>query len=111
MRVPHSEGLVSHTVPESCAVDRKGIGEALTGGAWAGLLSRERLLTRVPTLSRVSEGNTGRVVLTRPGRALRGQGTMARAQVSYAGTGRSHVRPRRDAVLARAMNPQGVRLR
>ena len=31
MQVSASEGLANHTVPESCADVREGIGEALTG--------------------------------------------------------------------------------
>ena len=42
MKVPYGEGLAIHTGPESCVYIRKGIGEALTGGLRAGLLSRER---------------------------------------------------------------------
>ena len=42
MKVPHGEGLATHTDPESCVYARKGTGEALTGEVWAGLLSRER---------------------------------------------------------------------
>ena len=43
MRVLYVEGLVSRDGPESCVVPRKGAIEALTGGAWAGLLSREKV--------------------------------------------------------------------
>jgi hypothetical protein len=51
MRVPYSEGLATHTDPESCVCIREGMGEALTGGVRAGLLSRERFLSfGVPTL-------------------------------------------------------------
>ena len=42
MKVPYGEGLAIHTGPESCVYIRKGMGEALTGGVRAGLLSRER---------------------------------------------------------------------
>ena len=42
MRVPHGEGLATHTGPESCVYTRKGMGEALTGGVRVRLLSRER---------------------------------------------------------------------
>ena len=41
MRVSYGEGLASHTGPESCAVARKGRGEALTGGSAGRVLSRE----------------------------------------------------------------------
>jgi len=42
MKVPYGEGVASHTGPESCVYIRKGVGEVLTGGVQAGLLSRER---------------------------------------------------------------------
>ena len=42
MRVPDGEGVANHTGPESCVDTRKGMGEVLTGGVRAGLLSRER---------------------------------------------------------------------
>ena len=41
MKVPYDEGLAPHIGPESCVYARKGIGEALTGGMRAGLLSCE----------------------------------------------------------------------
>ena len=41
MKEPDDEGLASHTGPESCAVARKGGGEALTGGRAGRVLSRE----------------------------------------------------------------------
>ena len=41
MRVPYGEEVAIHTGPESCVGSCKAIGEALTGGVWAGLLSRE----------------------------------------------------------------------
>ena len=41
MKESYGEGLASHTGPESCAVNRKGDGEALTGDGRAGRLSRE----------------------------------------------------------------------
>ena len=60
MRVPHGEELAIHTGPESCVDSRKAIGEALTGGVWAGLLSRERYckLQGADAVHKV-EGNTG----------------------------------------------------
>jgi len=39
MKVPYGEGVASHTGPESCVYI---VGEVLTGGVQAGLLSRER---------------------------------------------------------------------
>ena len=43
MKVPYDEGLTPHIGLESCVYARKGIGEALTGGMRAGLLSCERI--------------------------------------------------------------------
>ena len=42
MRAQYGEELAIHTGPESCVDSRKAIGEALTGGMRAGLLSCER---------------------------------------------------------------------
>ena len=41
MQVSFSEGLANHTVPESCADTREGVGEALTGVRIGWVLSRE----------------------------------------------------------------------
>lgn len=46
MQESYGEGLATHTGPESCAVARKGGGEALTGGRAGRVLSRETLLLR-----------------------------------------------------------------
>ena len=60
MQVPYVEGLAAHTGPESCVNSRKVIGEALTGGVRAGLLSHERYfkLQGAHAVLR-AEGNTG----------------------------------------------------
>ena len=50
MQVPYDEGVAIHIGPESCAVAREGIGEALTGGRIGQPSSRERVIFRVPTL-------------------------------------------------------------
>jgi len=42
MRVLYIEGVAIHGGPESCVGVREGVGEALTGVAQAGLLSREK---------------------------------------------------------------------
>ena len=44
MKVPYGEELATHTGPESWAYSRKAIGEALTGGMRAGLLSCESFI-------------------------------------------------------------------
>ena len=49
MQVPHDEGVAIHIDPESCAVAREGVGEALTGERTGQPLSRENDLFRVPT--------------------------------------------------------------
>ena len=46
MEVLYVEGVAIHDGPESCAVAREGEREALTGGVWAGLLSREIALVQ-----------------------------------------------------------------
>ena len=50
MQVSASEGLANHTVPESCADVREGIGEALTGVRIGWVLSRENTTPGSPTL-------------------------------------------------------------
>jgi len=49
MKEPHSEGLASHTGPESCGCDRKGASEALTGGSAGRVLSLENAYMGAPT--------------------------------------------------------------
>ena len=46
MKESHVEGLATHDGPESCAVARKGVGEALTGVRAGRVLSRERPFLR-----------------------------------------------------------------
>ena len=95
MKVPHGEGLVSHTDPESCVCTREGIDEALTGEVRAGLLSRERygLSFRVLTPYTSSEGNIDYIARARCDRTLRGLRPRARTEAPHTGTGRSHVWP------------------
>jgi hypothetical protein len=94
MKDPYGEGVASHTGPESCAYTRKGIGEALTGGVRAGLLSPERYckLQGADAVHKV-EGNTDCIDIARRSWALRGQRPRARTQAPHTGTGRSHVWP------------------
>ena len=49
MQVPYDEGVANRIDPESCAVAREGLGEALTGGRIGQPLSRESFLFWVPT--------------------------------------------------------------
>ena len=41
MKVSCDEGVANRIGPELCTAARKGAREALTGGMWAGILSRE----------------------------------------------------------------------
>jgi hypothetical protein len=49
VQVPYDEGVANHIGPESCAVAREGLGEALTGERIGQPSSRERVLIWVPT--------------------------------------------------------------
>jgi hypothetical protein len=49
VQVPCDEGVAIRIGPESCAVAREGLGEALTGGRIGQPLSRESFLFWVPT--------------------------------------------------------------
>lgn len=94
MKVPYDEGLASHIDPESCAGDREGAGEALTGESAGRALSRESGYNfRVPTVSLNAEGNTVRPAIARDGLALRGRRTLARTETLCTGAGRSHACP------------------
>ena len=61
MKVPTSEGLANHTVPESCVRNsREARHEALTGVRAGQPLSRDRSFTQDADAVRNAEGNTGR---------------------------------------------------
>jgi RNA-directed DNA polymerase len=59
MKESYSEGLASHTGPESCAGAREGTGEALKGVHTGQVLSCEIEPSGTPTLLSEAEGNTG----------------------------------------------------
>jgi len=59
MKESYGEGVATHTGPESCAVGRKALGEALTGVHAGQPLSSEINLSGVPTLLRGAEGKIG----------------------------------------------------
>jgi hypothetical protein len=68
VQVPYDEGVAIHIGPESCAVAREGLGEALTGERIGQPLSRERVLSWVPTpCTRWKATSSGRDS-ARPGR-------------------------------------------
>ena len=58
MQVHHDEGVANRIDPESCAVAREGIGEALTGERIGQPLSRESTLFSGADVVLLTEGNT-----------------------------------------------------
>ena len=58
MQVHHDEGVANRIDPESCAVAREGIGEALTGERIGQPLSRESSLFLGADVVPLTEGNT-----------------------------------------------------
>jgi hypothetical protein len=93
VQVPHSEGVANHTDPESCAVSREGIGEALTGVHIGQPWSRERGNISGADAVLFAEGETeGRVNRERLDDPAWSK-TLACVYASCAGTGRSHGRP------------------
>jgi len=93
VQVPCDEGVAIHIGPESCAVAREGLGEALTGGRIGQPLSRESFLFWVPTPCKwwkaTHQGATVRApgrpgVVRDPGmciRSLRGNREISRSTV------------------------------
>jgi hypothetical protein len=75
MQKSYESGLATHIGPESCGAAREGGVEALTGERAGRVLSRVRILLRVP----------------------RGHRPRARTETPDAGTGRSQVRPRQKS--------------
>jgi len=60
MKESYDEGVANHIDPESCAEDRKGLSEALTGARAGRVWSRVILLkSREPTWWDEAEGNNG----------------------------------------------------
>ena len=73
MQVSASEGLANHTVPESCADVREGIGEALTGVRIGWVLSRENNTLGTPTLCIEWKATRTGAPARAPGTARRGR--------------------------------------
>ena len=92
MQVPCDEGVANRIDPESCAVAREGLGEALTGERIGQPSSRERVLSWVPTPCIWWKA-------THPSASSRAPDdpawskTLACADAPCAGTGRSRDRP------------------
>ena len=93
MQVSYDEGVAIHIGPESCAVAREGLGEALTGGRIGQPLSRESFLFWVPTLCKLWKATHPSALSRAPGRpgvvrdpgmcgrSLRGNREISRATV------------------------------
>jgi hypothetical protein len=97
MKESYGEGVANHTGPESCGYGSNVMAEALTGERAGRVLSREDLLkSRALTFWDNTEGNTGRVVSARHVWALRGRRPRARTEAPRTGTGRSHIRLRKE---------------
>jgi hypothetical protein len=74
MKESYDEGVANHIDPESCAEDRKGLSEALTGARAGWVWSRGILLkSREPTWWDEAEGNNGRIDSARGVCSLRGR--------------------------------------
>ena len=67
MKVRYVEGVAIHNGPESCAVTREGLSEALTGVRTGQVLSRERSIVSGADMVTNMEGNTD-------GRAMQASG-------------------------------------
>jgi len=72
VKVPHSKGLATRTVPESCVAYREVRHEALTGVRIGQPLSREILLIQGADALSHAEGNTDRRDTASAWTALRG---------------------------------------
>ena len=68
MKVRYVEGVAIHSGPESCAVTREGVSEALTGVRTGQVLSRERTMTPGADMVSNMESKTDGRVMRAPGR-------------------------------------------
>ena len=100
MQVPYGEGVANHTGPEPCADVRKGAGEASAGECTGQPLNRERPIIpgadTVPNVEGHTHGRADRERLDDPAWSQ----TLACAEASCTGTGRSHGRPAALAMRA-----------
>ena len=112
MEVLYGEGLATHSGPESCVYDRKGVGEALTGGAASRAIEPRKLhKEQGASVVLLSEGQNQTDRNGKVGRVLRGRRTRARAQTFHAGTERSWTWPRVDGRTVRDENSKEARRR
>lgn len=93
MQVPYGEGVANHTGLEPCADVRKGAGEASAEERIGQPLNRERpIIPGADTVPNVEGHTHGRATRERPDDPAWSQ-TLACAEASCTGTGRSHGRP------------------
>jgi hypothetical protein len=93
VQVPYDEGVATHIDPEPCAVAREGGGEASAGECAGQPLNRERpVIPDADTVPNVEGHTHGRAICERSDDPAWSQ-TLACAEASCTGTGRSHGRP------------------
>jgi len=107
MKEPYSEGVASHTGPESCVSGREARDEALTGVRAGRVLSRENSLTSECRRRPSERKATSAASLSRDAvRAPRGPRPRACTETPRTEPGRSHARPRPDGAGVRDVNPR-----
>ena len=100
MQVPYGEGVAIHIGPEPCADAREGAGEASAGERAGQPLNHERpIILGADTVPNV-EGHTHRRAIRERLDDPAWSQTLACAEASCTGTGRSHGRP--AALVTRA---------
>ena len=100
VQVHYDEGLANHVGPEPCVFAREGNDEASAGERVGQPLSRERTLSRVPTPYPERKATRTGAKPLGPDDSAWSQ-NLACAHAPCTGTGRSHVWPAAQAVLAR----------
>ena len=100
MQVPYGEGVAIHIGPEPCADVRKGVGEASAGEGTGQPLNRERpIIPGADTVPNVEGQTHGRAICECSDDPAWSQ-TLACADASCTGTGRSHGRPAARTIRA-----------
>lgn len=108
MKDPYGEGIAGRTGPESCAGNRKGVGEALTGGGMGRVSSRETSDIRGADAVGRAEGHTGCAASARCNRTLRGLRPRARSDHFLRGNREIPCPTVNDGDTVRAANPTGA---
>ena len=92
MQVPYGEGVAIHIGPEPCADVRKGVGEASAGERTGQPLNRERpIIPGADTVPNVEGHTHGRAIISERLDDPAWSQTLACAEASCTGTGRSHI--------------------